>query len=158
MNWFIHIFRAAGYSLEGLRAALRTEIALQQEVVVLLGLLIIVPLSGLDFLTGAFVLFSWVMVMAVELINSAIEATLNRFGTNALGQDLLGQSVGDTNFISNFFTISQPKVYANTNNSGTATVGALFTSIVLSGAKWLYGHVRDGRYYPGMFNVVDKLR
>ena len=50
------------------------------EVVVLLGLLIIVPLSGLDFLTGAFVLFSWVMVMAVELINSAIEATLNRFG------------------------------------------------------------------------------
>ena len=80
MNWFIHIFRAAGYSLEGLRAALRTEIALQQEVVELLGLLIIVPLSWLDFLTGAFVLFSWVMVMAVELINSAIEATLNRFG------------------------------------------------------------------------------
>ena len=80
MNWFMHIFRAAGFSLEGLLAALRTEIALQQEVVVLLGLLIIVPLSGLDFLTGAFVLFSWVMVMAVELINSAIEATLNRFG------------------------------------------------------------------------------
>lgn len=39
-----------------------------------------------------------------------------------------------------------------------ATVGALFTSIVLSGAKWLYGHVEGTTYYPGMFNVVDKLR
>jgi flagellar hook-associated protein 1 FlgK len=47
---------------------------------------------------------------------------------NALGQDLLGQSAGDTNFISNFFTISQPKVYANTNNSSTATVSATLSA------------------------------
>ena len=80
MNWLTHIFRATKYSLEGLWAALRTEIALQQEVLVLLVLLILVPLCGLDFLTGAFVLFAWVMVMVVELVNSAIEATLNRFG------------------------------------------------------------------------------
>jgi hypothetical protein len=39
-----------------------------------------------------------------------------------------------------------------------ATVGALFTSITLSGARWLYGHVENGRYFPGKFNVVDKLR
>lgn len=39
-----------------------------------------------------------------------------------------------------------------------ATVGALFTSLVLSGARWLYGHVEKGRYYPGKFNVIDKLR
>ena len=80
MKWFTHIFGAAKYSLEGLWAALRTEIALQQEVLVLALLLILVPFLGLDFLTGAFVLFAWVMVMIVELINSAIEATLNRFG------------------------------------------------------------------------------
>ena len=81
MKWFTHVFGAAKYSLEGLWAALRTEIALQQEVLILALLLILVPLCGLDFLTGAFVLFAWVMVMVVELINSAIEATLNRFGT-----------------------------------------------------------------------------
>ena len=39
-----------------------------------------------------------------------------------------------------------------------ATVGALFTSIVLSGARWLYGHVDGTKYYPGIFNVVEKLR
>ncbi len=80
MKWFTHIFFATKYSLEGIVAALRTEIALQQEVLILALLLALVPFSGLDFLTGAFVLFSWVMVMVVELINSAIEAALNRFG------------------------------------------------------------------------------
>lgn len=80
MNWLLHLFRATKYSLEGILAALRTEIAFQQEILVLAALLIIVPLSGLDFLSGAFVLFSWVLVLAVELINSAIEAAFNRFG------------------------------------------------------------------------------
>lgn len=39
-----------------------------------------------------------------------------------------------------------------------ATVGALFTSIVLSIARWLYGHVDGTKYFPGVFNVVEKLR
>lgn len=39
-----------------------------------------------------------------------------------------------------------------------ATVGALFTSIVLSAARWAVGHVVDNTYYPGVWNVVDKLR
>lgn len=39
-----------------------------------------------------------------------------------------------------------------------ATVGALFTSIVLSLARWLYGHVESNKYFPGIFNVLEKLR
>lgn len=39
-----------------------------------------------------------------------------------------------------------------------ATAGALFTSVTLSGARWLYGHVEGSTYYPGVFNVVDKLK
>lgn len=39
-----------------------------------------------------------------------------------------------------------------------ATVGALFTSIVLSCARWLVGHVRGNRYYPGVFNVAHRLK
>jgi flagellar hook-associated protein 1 FlgK len=66
--------------------------------------------------------------VANELGRNAASLALVFNAQNALGQDLLGQSVGDTNFISNFFTISQPKVYANTNNSGTATVGAEFAA------------------------------
>lgn len=39
-----------------------------------------------------------------------------------------------------------------------AAVGALFTSLVLSGARWLYGHIENGRYYPGIFNVIERIR
>lgn len=39
-----------------------------------------------------------------------------------------------------------------------ATVGALFTSITMSAGKWLFGSVKDNRYTPGMFNVLDKLK
>lgn len=39
-----------------------------------------------------------------------------------------------------------------------ATVGALFTSITLSAGRWLVGYVQDNRYYPGVFNMINKLR
>ena len=39
-----------------------------------------------------------------------------------------------------------------------ATVGALFTSITMSVGKWLFGYIVGRRYFPGRFNVVDKLR
>ena len=61
---------------------------------------------------------------ANDLGRNAASLALVFNAQNALGQDLLGQSVGDLNFISDFFTISQPKVYANANNIGTVTVGA----------------------------------
>lgn len=80
MKWIVHVFMALKYSLEGLWAALRTEIAFQQEVLIMAVLLVLVPLSGLDFLTGALVLFSWLAVLIAELLNSALEAAFNRFG------------------------------------------------------------------------------
>lgn len=38
-----------------------------------------------------------------------------------------------------------------------ATVGALTCSLVLSGARWAYGSVKDGVYLPGYFDVGSKL-
>ena len=38
-----------------------------------------------------------------------------------------------------------------------ATVGALTCSLVLSGARALYGHIKDGTYTPGTFDVSSKL-
>ena len=61
---------------------------------------------------------------ASDLGRNAASLALVFNAQNALGQDLLGQSAGDANFKSDFFTISQPKVYANTNNTGTATISA----------------------------------
>jgi hypothetical protein len=38
-----------------------------------------------------------------------------------------------------------------------AAVGALFCSITLSAARWMFGYVASGAYKPGIFNVGDKL-
>ena len=77
---FTRIVRAFGYSLQGLGAALRHEAAFRQELmlaVVLLPLGLWLGDGGVEkgLLTG-----SWVLVMIVELLNSAVEATVDRFG------------------------------------------------------------------------------
>ncbi len=81
---------------------------------------------------------------ANDLGNNAASLALVYNAQNALGQDLLGQSAGDRNFVSDFFTISQPKVYANTNNGGTATVYATFSEPSIDG---VYSLTQDATGY-----------
>lgn len=38
-----------------------------------------------------------------------------------------------------------------------ASVGAMTCSLVLSGVRYAYGHVENGVYVPGHFNVKAKL-
>ena len=38
-----------------------------------------------------------------------------------------------------------------------ATVGAMTCSLVLSGARWLYGHTEAGTYVTGYFDIGSKL-
>ena len=38
-----------------------------------------------------------------------------------------------------------------------ATVGAMTCSLTLSGARFLYGHVENGKYVPGYFDIGSKL-
>lgn len=38
-----------------------------------------------------------------------------------------------------------------------ASVGAMTCSLVLSGARWLYGHIDSGVYKAGYFDVSSKL-
>ena len=74
------IVRAFGYSLQGMRACYRHEAAFRQEVWI--GLLV-VPLGiwlGQSGVEKALLAGSWLLVMVVELLNSAVEATVDRFG------------------------------------------------------------------------------
>ncbi|TKB48390.1 diacylglycerol kinase [Ferrimonas sediminicola] len=77
---FLRIIYATRYSWLGLRAAWRSEAAFRQELV---GLLVLVPLalwlpvSGLEKLL---LIGSLVAVIIVELLNSAIEAVVDRIG------------------------------------------------------------------------------
>ena len=72
---------ALRYSLAGFRHATRHEAAFQQEVLVFLLLLpaaVLLPVPTLDRLI---LVLSMLLVIVVELLNSAIEATVDRIGT-----------------------------------------------------------------------------
>ncbi|MDT8383676.1 MAG: diacylglycerol kinase [Gammaproteobacteria bacterium] len=76
----MRIFRAAGYSWAGLRAAFRHEAAFRQELALCC---LLIPLGLWLGQTGserALLIGSLLLVLIVELINSAIEAVVDRFG------------------------------------------------------------------------------
>lgn len=74
------IRRAGQYSISGLRAALSTEAAFRQEVI---GALLLVP-SGLwlgrNGIERTLLIGSVVLVLIVELLNSAVESVVDRVG------------------------------------------------------------------------------
>lgn len=71
---------ACGYSWLGLKSAWRCEAAFRQELVLAL---VLVPLAiwlGQDGIERALLAGSIVLVLVVELLNSAVEAVADRFG------------------------------------------------------------------------------
>jgi len=74
----VRIWNAFNYSLAGLSAAFRLEDAFRQEVllaIVLLPIAIVYPHSGLE---KALLIASVLLVLIVELLNSAVEAVVDR--------------------------------------------------------------------------------
>jgi diacylglycerol kinase (ATP) len=74
------ILRAAGYSAAGLTAAYRGESAFRQEVFAAALMLPAAFWLGRDWVEIALLAGSVVLVMIVELLNSAIEAVVDRVG------------------------------------------------------------------------------
>ncbi len=74
------ILSALHYSLQGFRAAFRNEIAFRQEV---LAAFVILPLGlylGETPVERALLIGAWLQVLIVELLNSAVEAAVDRIG------------------------------------------------------------------------------
>ncbi|HEY5682750.1 MAG TPA: diacylglycerol kinase [Sulfuricaulis sp.] len=74
------VWRAAGYSTAGFRAALRNEAAFRQELALLV---VLAPLGfwfGRDGVERSLLVGSLLLVLLVELLNSAIESVVNRVG------------------------------------------------------------------------------
>ena len=74
------LVNAFGYSLQGLKATYRGEEAFRQEVFVFL---LAIPLAlwiASDVIEVILLLGSVLLVLVVELLNSAIEAVVDRFG------------------------------------------------------------------------------
>lgn len=74
------IIKAAGYSLQGFRAAFQHEAAFRQE----LGLLVLLTPAALYFTEtyadSAVLIASLFFILLIEILNSAIEAVVDRFG------------------------------------------------------------------------------
>jgi len=106
----MRLMRALAYSVRGLRVACSTEPALRLEFIVLI---LLVPLAWLlasNGLERAVLVGSWLAVIVVEVINSAIETLVDRIG-------------GEYNELS-----------GRAKDLGSA---AVFCALVLAGAVWL---------------------
>lgn len=82
--------RAAGYSVAGFKAALKNEAAFRQELALFV---VLAPLGwhlGHDGVERSLLIGSLLLVLLVELLNSAIEAVVNRVGRDQ--HELSGQA------------------------------------------------------------------
>ncbi|CAK9886372.1 MAG: Diacylglycerol kinase [Candidatus Erwinia impunctatus] len=75
------IIKAAGYSWKGLCAAWQYECAFRQDVTMLLLLSILTAWLDVTAVERILLIGSVVLVIIVELINSAIEAVVDRIGS-----------------------------------------------------------------------------
>lgn len=71
---FIRIWNAFKYSLDGLKAAAQDEAAFRQELGLCLVLIPIAAIAPFSLFYKALLIFSMVMVLVVELLNTSIEA------------------------------------------------------------------------------------
>lgn len=76
------IIRAFGWSIAGFRSALRHEEAFRQEIALCLILIPVGAWLGSSGLEKAMLCASLLLVLVVELINSAIESTVDRISSD----------------------------------------------------------------------------
>ena len=78
---FIRLIKAAGSSKKGLIAAWKNEAAIRQELLTLIPAIIIAFAFSFTAIERVLLIGSVVLVVVIELINSAIEAVVDRIGT-----------------------------------------------------------------------------
>ncbi len=74
----VRLFNAFGYSLAGFRAAYKHEDAFRQEVLLAAILIPLAVWMPVEYFGKALMISSVLLVIIVELLNSAIEATVDR--------------------------------------------------------------------------------
>lgn len=79
---------------------------------------------------------------------------------HGLGQDLLGQVVGEGSFVANFFNVSQPQVLANSLNGSAASVSASFMAPTAAASGGFYTNLTNSDYrltYDGANYTLTRL-
>ncbi|AKG68615.1 diacylglycerol kinase [Serratia fonticola] len=75
------VIKAAGYSYKGLTAAWQNEAAFRQELVATVVAIIVAVWLDVGAIARILLIGSVLLVMIVEILNSAIEAVVDRVGT-----------------------------------------------------------------------------
>ena len=91
---FTRLFRAMGVSMKGLAGAYREEAAFRQELALAV---VVIPLGlwlGHDGIERALLVAPMFLVLIVELLNSAIEATVDRIGQERHQLSGLAKDIG----------------------------------------------------------------
>jgi diacylglycerol kinase (ATP) len=76
----IRIINAAGYSWSGIKAAYKHEAAFRQELLLCLLLAPIALYFGPSYTDKAILIASLIFILLVEILNSALEAVVDRHG------------------------------------------------------------------------------
>lgn len=92
------LYHATRYSLQGLLCAFKQEQAFEYEVVVFVVLIAVILWARLSFGEGLLLVGSWLVVMAFELVNSAVERAFNLIDKEynleiKAGKDMLSAAV-----------------------------------------------------------------
>ena len=77
---FTRIINAAGYSWSGLKAAYTNEAAFRQELWLVIVLTPVAIIFGPSYADKAILLASLIFILLIEILNSALEAVVDRFG------------------------------------------------------------------------------
>lgn len=77
---FTRIINAAGYSWAGLKAAYTNEAAFRQELWLVIVLSPVAIIFGPSYADKAVLLASLIFILLIEILNSALEAVVDRFG------------------------------------------------------------------------------
>jgi len=74
------IYKAAGYSLKGLTAAWKNEAAFRQEAIVVVPAILLSFYLDVSSIERILMIVSLILVLVAELLNSAVEAAIDRIG------------------------------------------------------------------------------
>lgn len=76
-----HFFKAAGYSMQGLKSAFRYEAAFRHDLSLTVILIILAFILGHTAIETALLVACALLILVVELLNSGIEAVVDRIGS-----------------------------------------------------------------------------
>ncbi len=80
VNPLARLWRAAYFSLSGLHSAFRSQAAFRLEVLLSLFVVPAAWMLAKSAIERALLIGSWILVIIVEILNSAIEAVIDRIG------------------------------------------------------------------------------